>query len=139
MTTDLNKSIVLKFHEAFGRGDLNEAMRYLSPDIRVYQVGMPGPLNREQFRQVAEALLGGFSDNHEAYSHQVAEGEWVGSWGTWSATHTGTFNGIPATGRKVHVQECLLDRIVNGEIVEHHANFDAMGLMQQLGVIPMPA
>lgn len=139
MTTDLNKSILLKFHEVFDRGDLNEAMRFISPDARIYQPGTPGPLNREQFRQVGEAFLGGFSDNHEVFAHLVGEGEWVSSWGTWTATHTGTFNGIPATGRNVNVQVCLLDRIVNGQIVEHHANFDVMGLMQQLGVIPTRA
>ena len=138
-TTDLNKSIVLKFHAAFERGDLNECRRCLSPDVRVYNTGTPGSQNREQFIQFGQMFLNGFSDNAIRFPHQVTEGEWVSSWGTWKATHTGDFNGIPATGRKIDVQICLLDHIVNAEIVEHRASFDVMGLMQQIGAIPAQA
>lgn len=43
------------------------------------------------------------------------------------------------TGRPVKIQIAILDRIVNGRIVEHRARWDVMALMQQLGVVPASA
>ncbi len=55
-------------------------------------------------------------------------------------THTGPLQGpagdIPATGRRVEIQFCYVYRIRNGKFVSLHAYYDAMGLMQQLGLIP---
>jgi predicted ester cyclase len=87
---------------------------------------------------LAQSFLGAFSDHIIRFSRQVSEGEWVSSWGSYKATHTGNFQGIPATGRTIEIQLCLLDRIVNAEIVEHHGAFDALALMQQLGALPAP-
>ena len=44
--------------------------------------------------------------------------------------------GVPATGNKVTVTGIGIDRVVNGKIAEHWEQFDAMGMMQQLGAIP---
>jgi len=137
-TADLNKSIAREFNDAFARGDLDECRRLLSPDVRVYNTGLAGSPTREQLLQLAQSFLGAFSDHIIRFSHQVSEGEWVSSWGSYKATHTGNFQGIPATGRTIEIQLCLLDRIVNAEIVEHHGVFDAMALMQQLGALPAP-
>ena len=48
----------------------------------------------------------------------------------------GAFQGIPATGRAVTIDMVMIERVVDGRIVEHFAFFDAMALMQQLGVMP---
>jgi C-1 hydroxylase len=139
MTPDLNKSIAREFNDAFTRGDLNECRRLLSPDVRVHNTGMAGSPTREQFIQFAQAFLSAFSDHAVRWTHQVSEGEWVSSWGRYTAVHTGDFNGLRATGRRVEIQWCLLDRIVNAEIVEHHGLFDSMALLQQLDANPLPA
>jgi predicted ester cyclase len=46
--------------------------------------------------------------------------------------------GIPATGKSATVTGIAVDRIVNGKIAESWGIFDQFGMMQQLGVIPMP-
>lgn len=54
-----------------------------------------------------------------------------------TGTHQGEFLGIPATGKSVDVQ--LIDIIRFGEdglAREHWGVFDALAMMQQLGVIP---
>ena len=55
-------------------------------------------------------------------------------------THTGTLHtptgAIPATGRKVEFRVCNLHRIKSGKVVSLHQYFDALGFMQQLGLIP---
>jgi len=46
--------------------------------------------------------------------------------------------GIPATGRPTTVTGMVLNRLAAGKITEGWGNFDALGMMQQLGVIPTP-
>ena len=57
----------------------------------------------------------------------------------WSAhgTHTGELMGIPPTGKKVSIGGIAIDHFENGQSVELWEIFDQLGLMQQLGVIPM--
>ncbi len=56
----------------------------------------------------------------------------------WSAigTHQGQLMGIAPTGKRVTLTEMAISRIVDGKIMETWNNFDALGQLQQLGVIP---
>jgi steroid delta-isomerase-like uncharacterized protein len=53
-------------------------------------------------------------------------------------THKGAFEGIAATNRTIAVGQISIFRVVNGLIVEIREEADMLGLMQQLGAIPMP-
>lgn len=53
--------------------------------------------------------------------------------------HTGSFMGMPPTGRTIKVQGLELFRIQNGKITELWRHDDDAGLMRQLGMILMPA
>jgi predicted ester cyclase len=68
----------------------------------------------------------------------IAEGDKVVVRQTFRGTHTGGLMGIPPTGKRVAVPGIFITRIVNGKAVEQWANYDNLGLMQQLGVVPMP-
>ena len=43
--------------------------------------------------------------------------------------------GIAPTGREVTVEGVQFDRVRDGKVVESHGLFDALGLLQQLGVV----
>jgi predicted ester cyclase len=66
----------------------------------------------------------------------IAEGDKVVVRFALRATHQGDFMGIPATGRQVNVPGIIIYRIAADKIVEHWMQFDAMTMMQQLGVQP---
>ena|SRR5215207_5760679 len=68
----------------------------------------------------------------------IAEGDKVFIQAKWRGTHTGTFMGIPASGREVDVPVALVYQIADGKIVAHWMLADNMGLMQQIGMLPMP-
>ncbi len=68
----------------------------------------------------------------------IAEGDQVVTRWSGRGTHTGDLPGIPATGKQTLVTGIQIDRIVNGKVVEDHVNWDTLGLLQQLGVIPTP-
>jgi predicted ester cyclase len=55
---------------------------------------------------------------------------------TAKATHQGEFLGIKPTRKELHVAGMTILRIENGQVAEAWDGYDALGLMQQLGVIP---
>jgi len=68
----------------------------------------------------------------------VAEGDKVAARVTWTGTHKGEIMGIPPTNKKVTISLITISRIAGGKIVEDHGQFDALGLMRQLGAVPTP-
>jgi predicted ester cyclase len=56
---------------------------------------------------------------------------------TGRGTHTGDLHGgISATGKKAVVQGIWINRLSNGKIVESWNAWDALGMLQQLGIVP---
>ena len=53
-------------------------------------------------------------------------------------TDTGGVAGRPPSGVVVEVDVMDLVRISNGKIVEHWGVADRLGLLQQVGVVPLP-
>ena len=53
-----------------------------------------------------------------------------------SGTHLGPMRGIPPTGKPIAMTGITIMRIVEGKIVEGWHQYDALGMMQQLGMIP---
>ena len=51
-------------------------------------------------------------------------------------TNRGPFLGAPPTGKVVTYTGFDLNRIERGRIVESWVNYDALGLLQQLGLVP---
>ena len=79
-----------------------------------------------------------FPDLHLTIEDMIAEGDKVAMRSSWNGTHQGEFMGIPATGRRVTVSQIDISRIADGRMVEHWGQLDALGLMQQLGVVSSP-
>ena len=54
-----------------------------------------------------------------------------------TGTHEGEFMGVPATGKSIDVQAIDIVRFEDDGLAhEHWGVFDAMTMMQQLGVVP---
>jgi len=51
----------------------------------------------------------------------------------WTGTHSATFEGVDATGRKVDFQSTAILKIRDGRIAEYHGVLDMLELMAQLG------
>ena len=47
--------------------------------------------------------------------------------------------GIPPTGKPVEATGISIARIVDGKVVEDYTEWNALGLMQQVGAIPSTA
>ena len=82
-------------------------------------------------------LLTAFPDLHLTIEDLIAEGDKV----VWrlnsKGTHKGPFMGIPATGKTASITGIVIFRLENSRIMEGWVNIDTLGLLQQLGVIPV--
>jgi predicted ester cyclase len=47
--------------------------------------------------------------------------------------------GIAPTGKQVTLSGIVIDRIVSGKIVEEWEEWDSLGMMRQLGIVPPAA
>ena len=80
-----------------------------------------------------------FPDVRVTIEDLLAQGDEVVVRWTLRGTHDGELRGgIPATGRRVEVSGITISRIRNGKLVENWGNYDLLGMLQQLGVIPAP-
>jgi len=68
----------------------------------------------------------------------VAEGDKVVSRWRAQGTHQGGLMDIAPTGNEVAFTGITIHRIEDGKIVEEWENWDALGLMQQIGAVPSP-
>jgi predicted ester cyclase len=70
-------------------------------------------------------------------SELVGEGDLVASRWEGRGRHTGEIMGIAPTGRDVVVSGQTLSRLDKGKIVEEWANWDTLGMLQQIGAVPV--
>lgn len=131
-----NKTLMRRYLEASIASDQTDFRGMLATDF-VAHVG--GALDREAFLKHNNGFTAAFSDRHITVEDLIAEEDMVWARITWQGVHSGDMRGIPATGKQIAISAFLIERIRDGEIVEHWSLFDQMSMMQQLGLVPEPA
>ncbi|HET6320186.1 MAG TPA: ester cyclase [Chloroflexota bacterium] len=139
MSAEDNKSIILRWLQAFNERDWATEAAYRAPDYVAYLAGAPGPLDGAGWDGFMSAFSAGLPDAQISVEAMVAERDLVASRWTITGTHSGTFQGVPATGRQVTMAGIEISRVVDGKIVEHWAQFDVLGVLQQIGALPVAA
>jgi predicted ester cyclase len=69
---------------------------------------------------------------------QVIEGDRVANLWRARGTHRGNLGGIPATEKQMETSGITMFRIAGGKVFESWEFADMMGMMKQLGVVPVP-
>ena len=133
MVLDQNKNFMRSFLEELDK-HLTAIDTFLSPSCLTHLPGNPEPTDRAGFKHFVALLYTAFPDLHHKVEDQIAENDKVVSLVTACGTHQGDFQGIPPTGKQVIITDIIITRIQTGKAVELWAQFDALGLLQQLGV-----
>ena len=81
------------------------------------------------------AFRAAFPDLRVKNEDVIAEGDKVVARWTARGTHNGALMNIPPTGKQVTLKGIDVLRIEGGKIVERWGEFDALGMLHQLGVI----
>ena len=139
MSLEENKALVRRgWEEIWNKGDLTIADKHYTANYVAHMPGppdLPGPEGHSQFVTMFRTA---FPDLHFTVEDQIAEGDKVVNRVTGRGTHQGEFMGIPPTGKQVTMTGITIDRIDGDKLAESWASWDALGMMQQLGVVPPP-
>jgi steroid delta-isomerase-like uncharacterized protein len=137
---EANKALARRFYEQ-GWNQSNMAIfdELLAPNHVLHDPGFPEAIRGlEGFKQYYASYGSAFPGNQLTVEDYIAEGDTVVSRWTGRGTHKGDLMGIAPTGKQVTVTGISIQRIANGKIVEEWSNYDMLGMLQQLGVAPMP-
>jgi steroid delta-isomerase-like uncharacterized protein len=91
-------------------------------------------MNREEWLGFAKMFMEAFPDGRHVFEDAFAAGDREVAVVTFEGTHTAPFMGIGATGRRISLPALVVDRVIEGRIVEHRGEIDTGLLMRQLGV-----
>jgi len=107
---------------------VSQSHALISPDISGPTTG-PATYKKE-----IATFVAGFPDLRFTVEETICEKDKiVASW-TLTGTHKGEFLGISPTNKKVSVVGITIHQIADGKILDSQAIWDAIGLLQQLGV-----
>ena len=134
-----NKAVVRReMEELFNHtGNLDAVEEIIGPDYVSYEPTSGETRGIEGARQFAATYREAFPDLTCTIEDMVAEGDKVVVRFRARGTHQGdteTFG--PSTGKQMEIAGITIKRVSDGKIVEAWTNFDALGMMQQLGHIP---
>jgi steroid delta-isomerase-like uncharacterized protein len=139
MSVEQNKEIFRRWiEEGWNWGDLSVVDALYAPAYVSHSFPPDFPPDREGLKRFVTAFRDAFPDLHWTLDDVVGEGERVVARMTGTGTHRGTFMGIPATGKSFTVGGILEARFEDGKWAEDWVSLDQLGMLQQLGVVPIP-
>jgi predicted ester cyclase len=131
---------------AFNAHDANALAALDHPDV---VNTAPSPTGRTELRghEAAKAYnqswFTAFPDAKTTIITEVIGGDYFVQEGTFQGTNTGTWKSeagdMPATGKTLKGQFCLIAKVRDGLIVSSNLYFDQVQVLTQLGLMPAPA
>ena len=92
----------------------------------------PEPAGKEQHLGMIKMMTASFSENKHHLDVVLSDGEWVAARGRVTCKHTGEFNGVPPTNRKIEFSWIDVMHVVNGKLKEEYFEMNPMTIMQQV-------
>jgi len=133
-----NKQLVRRlFLELWNQRKLAVADEIFAADYINHDPASPdfgkGP---EGVKQTAILYRNAFPDLLFTVDQMIDAGQLVTTRFTSQGTHKGELRGIAPTNKPIKVEGMVVHRISRGRIAEGWVMWDALGMMQQLGVVP---
>jgi predicted ester cyclase len=138
MSTVQNKEIAVRaFDELWNKANLAAADDLYAADYVGHNPASPAPLvGPEGVKMFIGIFHGAFSELSNTVDDVIAEGDRVALRWRTRARHTGQLMNIAPTNTMGEVTGITLERIVDGKIVESWDEWDQVGMLRQMGVMP---
>jgi steroid delta-isomerase-like uncharacterized protein len=139
MSAEQNKALVRRFFDEMCNGrKLNIAGELFSANHIYHDPQTPAGPGPEGMKQVIGTYQMSFPDAHwDVLETIAAENDTVVTRWIGKGKNDIGLMGMPATGKRVNVEGIWMHRIANGKIVESWDVWDTLGMLQQMGVVPM--
>jgi predicted ester cyclase len=133
-------TVVRRFVDEYQTGASERAFsELLAPDILDHSRPLGVAPGAAGVHQQFDGFRAAFDGFRAEILDQVAAGDKVVTRKVFRGTHTGPFQGIEPTGAEVEIHVIDIVRVEDGRIVEHWGLVDRLGLLAQLGALPVPA
>ncbi len=127
------KVIVQRYtDEVFVDGDLDAIGETIATDYVHHSPSTPDAVGIEAMADLIRSFRTSFPDISSTVDDMVAQGDRVADRLRISAVHSGEFNGIAATGRRITLNGMSIDRIEDGKIAEGWELSDVQSLKTRI-------
>lgn len=135
MALDLRQTSRRLLEEAYGKGNLDVFDELCSEEHRAHDP-LTGDTDRGGAKQNCAMYRKAFPDLKPTILSAYTDGEICTVHWRMTGTHQGELMGLEPMGGRCTVEGITIDRFKGGKIVESWTQWDALGLMRQLGVAP---
>lgn len=136
MTPQETEALTHRWHlEAIQEGQTALVDEIVTPDV-VIHANSTEVRGRDGAKGLATALKTAFPDVQITHHETLVAGERVAIRWSAEATHGGDYFGTPASGKRVRFEGLDLFHVRDGKIAECWIEYDNLGVLQQMGVIP---
>ena len=136
MTLEEKKEIALGLSKAIMTGNWSKVDELIADEFTYKADGKPA-IGKDQYIGFMKGVLStAMTDMDMDFLHVIAEGDLVAVNYTNKMTNSGSFLGAPATNKRVTATGQFIREVKNGKVTAEWQTTNAMGLMQDLGVIP---
>jgi steroid delta-isomerase-like uncharacterized protein len=142
MSAEENKAIVRRWFDAQSSAtyDLATLDELTAPDFVYHSPSWPEVRTHEERKQkIIIEFTAAFPDLKYDLKDVIAEGDKVVLRYSLSGTHKGEFAGIPPTNKRFDLTSLCVLRLADGKVAEMWVENNSFVMLQQLGVIPLPA
>jgi steroid delta-isomerase-like uncharacterized protein len=131
------KHLISKYIEdVWNKADLG-VLENLTNGTFTYHLGGQPPRDISAMRKFLQDVHMAFPDWRVEIQDIVVEDNLVAVRWSGKATHNGIFHGVPPTGEQISVCGMNMYRIENGKISLEWEQMDSLGMLQQLGILPV--
>lgn len=135
---EIAKPLLDLYEEVINNNDVGAMDRLYGPGYVNHAAPFGLPRDLDGLRVLFSEFVEAFPDQHIVAEDVIVHGDKVVVRWTLTATHRGTFFGVPPTGRKIVMTGIDIERIADGKIVEHWGGEDMLGLLEQVGAVQTP-
>jgi predicted ester cyclase len=138
MKNKSNKQLVRDYIEqVINAKDVSGIRQYLSEEYTEVHGQLREQIGPEGAKARIKGYYNTFPDFHVSIEKQIAEGDWVVTCGMISGTHAGVFLNIKPTGKKLEYTGVIVDKVVDGKIVEHGGVVNNFDVLLEAGAIKL--
>jgi len=136
MTPDEGKGLVRRLtDELWNKGNLDVCDEVFAAHCSFHDPSFPVE-GVTGMKEQARRLRAANPDLHLDVHDILADGDMTAARWTMGGTSRGEFRGLPATGKTYVMTGMTIDKWEGDRIVEEWTNYDLLGALQQLGIIP---
>lgn len=136
MTPDERRNQVRRLaDELWNKGNAAYADQVYAAHCSFHDPSFPvaGP---EGIKSQSSELRAANPDLHLDVHEVLVDGDLTAARWTMGGTSHGSFRGLPATGKSWVMSGMMIDKWEDERIVEEWVNYDTLGTLQQVGILP---